>query len=43
MGYSFDVDVGYIVYVDFMENVVNNNGVIYIGVVFLVIVKGVFV
>ena len=30
MGYSFDADAGYIAYADSTENAANNNGVIYI-------------
>ncbi len=34
MGYSFDMNAGYIAYADSTENPRNNNGVIYVGAVF---------
>lgn len=34
MGYSFDVNAGYIAYADSTDNAKNDNGVIYIGAVF---------
>ncbi len=40
MGYSFDVNAGYIAYADSTENAANNNGVIYVGAVFPATIKG---
>lgn len=40
MGYSFDVNAGYIAYADSTDNPKNGNGVIYVGAVFPAIIKG---
>lgn len=40
MGYSFDVNAGYIAYADSTDNPKNGNGVIYIGAVFPASIKG---